>query len=404
MRDGDGKAIRMVGSMLDVSPQRELEGRLRQAQKLEAVGQLTGGIAHDFNNLLTVILGNAELLAEGLGNRHQTRVLAEMIATAAQRGADLTSRLLAFARRQPLQPRLLDLSDQLAGMEALLRRTLGEHIEIDIIRPPGLWTTEVDPVQLETAVLNLAINSRDAMSDGGCLTIEIASATLDANQAAAAGDVAPGHYVVLTVSDTGEGIARDLLPRVFEPFFTTKEVGKGSGLGLSMVYGFVSQSGGYIRLLSDVGKGTSVRLYFPRSSKRLQAEPVSTARQTIKGRGELILVVEDDALVRRHLSGLLEGLGYRVIQAAAGNQALDMLVANSGIALLLTDVVMPGGMNGEELAKRALEMLPGLKVLYTSGYTDNAILHDGRLDPGIQLLAKPYSREQVASMVRTILD
>ncbi|MDB5527311.1 MAG: hypothetical protein JWR51_414 [Devosia sp.] len=403
IRDESGRAVRMVGSMLDVTPQRELEGRLRQAQKLEAMGQLSGGIAHDFNNLLTVILGSAELLCDELESGHQPHLLAEMISTAAQRGAELTSRLLAFGRKQPLQPRQLELSGLIAGMEVMLGRTLGEHIDIQVIRPAGLWTVEIDPALLESAVLNLAINARDAMSESGRLTIAMANATLDASQAVSGGDVPPGQYVVLTVSDTGHGISPAVLPRVFEPFFTTKEVGKGSGLGLSMAYGFVSQSGGYIGVHSEVGRGTSVRLYFPRSRKKGMPVPENTVRQAVKGHDELILVVEDDALVRSHLTGMLEGLGYRVLQAAAGNQAIDMLAANSQITLLFTDVVMPGGMNGGELAKRSLELRPGLKVLFTSGYADNVIVHHGRLDQGIDLLSKPYDREQLATRLRKVL-
>ncbi|MDC9822756.1 PAS domain-containing protein [Devosia sp. ZB163] len=404
IRDGNGKAIRMVGSMLDVSRQRELEDRLRQAQKLEAVGQLTGGVAHDFNNLLTVILGNAELLAEDQANRHQTRALAEMILTAAQRGADLTSRLLAFARKQPLQPQVVDLSTLIASMEALFHRTLGEHIEINIVRPTGLWMTEVDPTQLETAVLNLAINARDAMRECGRMTIELANATIDSNQAAIIGDMTPGDYVVLTVTDTGAGIAPEVLPHVFEPFFTTKEVGKGSGLGLSMVYGFVRQSGGHVRLNSTLGQGTSVRLCFQRSFEQPPSIPEGVRPRRVRGGSEVILVVEDDALVRHHVTGLLEDLGYSVLQAAAGHQALHMLVTNSAITLLFTDIVMPGGMSGEELAKQAIAIRPGLKVLFTSGYAENALVHEGRLDQGIHLLGKPYSRDELADMVRTVLD
>lgn len=283
IRDAGGKAVRMVGSMLDVSAQRMLEDRLRQAQKLEAIGQLTGGVAHDFNNLLTVILGNAELLAEQLGNRHQSRLLAEMISTAAQRGAELTSRLLAFARKQPLQPQVLDLNDLVAGAEALLGRVLGENIDFKISHSADLWKIEIDPVQLEAAILNLAINARDAISGTGSLTIDMANTTLDDTQAGALGDVVPGQYVLLTVSDTGQGIAPQVLPRVFEPFFTTKEVGKGSGLGLSMVYGFVKQSGGYIRISSEVGQGTSVKLYFPKSHKKGSAKPDEVEARAVSG-------------------------------------------------------------------------------------------------------------------------
>ncbi|MBU1337370.1 MAG: PAS domain-containing protein [Alphaproteobacteria bacterium] len=403
IRDESGRAIRMVGSMLDVSPQRELEGRLRQAQKLEAMGQLTGGIAHDFNNLLTVILGSTELLCDELESGQQPYLLAKMIATAAQRGADLTSRLLAFGRKQPLQPRLLDLGGLVAGMEAMLHRTLGEHIEIRVIRPAIPWTAEIDPALLESAILNLAINARDAMGKGGRLIIETSNATLDAERAAEE-DIAPGQYVVLTVSDTGQGIAPDVLAKVFEPFFTTKEAGKGSGLGLSMVYGFVKQSGGHIRIRSELGHGTTVRLYFSRSLKTAQASPETTPRGAPKGGNELILVVEDDSLVRANLSRQLERLGYRVLEANAGAPALELLAADPDVTLLFTDIVMPGALNGAEFARKALEIRPGLRVLFTSGYTEDAITHDGRLDPGVELLSKPYSREQLATTLRRVMS
>jgi CheY-like chemotaxis protein len=287
-------------------------------------------------------------------------------------------------------------------MEAMLVRTLGEHIDVRVIRPEGLLAVEIDPALLENAVLNLAINARDAMVDGGSLTIEIANTTFDAVQAAAA-DVAPGQYVVLTVSDTGHGIATELLPKVFEPFFTTKEVGKGSGLGLSMVYGFVKQSGGHIRLRSEVGRGTAVGLYFRGAARRQPEEPEIMIRRAPVGGNELILVVEDDTLVRRHVTGLLAGLGYRVLQAAAATSAMELLSANPGVSLLFTDIVMPGGMNGVDLAKKARALRPDLKVLFTSGYTENAVEKDGRLDPDVDLLSKPYSRDQLATSLRKIL-
>ncbi|WP_461383192.1 hybrid sensor histidine kinase/response regulator [Devosia indica] len=403
IRDESGRAVRMVGSMLNVSPQRELEGRLRQAQKLEAMGQLTGGVAHDFNNLLTVIAGSAELLCEALESGQESRHLAEMISTAAQRGADLTSRLLAFGRKQPLQPQLLDLGSLIAGMHTMLVRTLGEHIDVEVDQPEGLWPVEIDPALLESAVLNLAINARDAMSDGGRLTIGMANTTFDTSQAIAA-DVTPGQYVVLTVSDTGHGIEPELLSKVFEPFFTTKDVGKGSGLGLSMVYGFVKQSGGHLRLRSDVGHGTSVSLYFSRAKGTLGALLQNAARYAPEGGRESILIVEDDDLVRQHVSGLLGGLGYRVLQATSAAPALELLAANPDITLLFTDIVMPGGMNGVDLAKRARDFRPDLKVLFTSGYAENAVETDGRLDPGIDLLSKPYSRDRLAASLRKILQ
>lgn len=402
IRDESGRAVRMVGSMLDVSPQRELEDRLRQAQKLEAIGQLTGGIAHDFNNLLTVIAGSAELLCDTLEPDQQPRVFAEMIATAAQRGAELTSRLLAFGRKQPLQPKMVDLGELTAAMEAMLVRTLGAQIDIKVNRKAGLWAIEVDPALLENAVLNLAINARDAMPDGGTLTIDIANTEFRPAQAAAA-DAAPGQYVVLTVSDTGHGIEPDLIAKVFEPFFTTKEVGKGSGLGLSMVYGFVRQSGGHVGLRSEVGLGTTVSLYFRACAGQQPVAKEPVARRACEGGNELILVVEDDALVRRHVTGLMEGLGYHVLQATAGTSAMELLAANQDVSLLFTDIVMPGGMNGAELARKARALRPDLQVLFTSGYSDNAIANDGRGEPSIELLSKPYTRDQLATRLRKVL-
>lgn len=401
-RDG-GTPVRMVGSMVDVTERRELDERLRQAQRLEAVGQLTGGVAHDFNNLLTVILGNAELMVEMSDAQPEVRTLAEMTLAAAERGAELTSRLLAFARRQPLQPQVLDLNRLLAGMEGLLRRALPESVQVALHREAGLWLAELDPGQLETAVLNLAINARDAMPRGGRLTLCLGNVTLDGSFLGADGDVPPGDYVLLSVTDSGVGMAPEVVKRAFDPFFTTKEVGKGSGLGLSMVYGFVKQSGGHARLYSEPGVGTTVKLYFPRAWA--QEVPMETpAHEVSQGGTEHILVVEDDTLVRQNLIGQLRGLGYRVTSAASAAQALEVLRTAPDIDLLFTDVIMPGGMNGAQLAASARDLRPGIKVLYTSGYTENTIVHQGRLDPGVHLLSKPYRRQEMAQKVRQVLD
>ncbi|QYO75210.1 PAS domain S-box protein [Devosia salina] len=402
IRNEDGKATRMLGSMLDVTHRRDLEARLRQAQKLEAVGQLTGGVAHDFNNLLTVILGNSELLIEELEDRPELRVLASMSMSAAQRGAEMTTRLLAFARKQPLEPVLIDLNELVAGMEELLRRTLGEQVDIEWVRADRLWTIEADPGQLESALLNLAINARDAMPGGGHLTIETANVSLDDDDVASTLDSAPGQYVLLAVTDTGHGIPRELIDQLFEPFFTTKDAGKGSGLGLSMVYGFVRQSGGHIRVYSEPGEGTCFKLYFPRSFGSSEKQPEIRARAPNLGGRELILIVEDDRLVRENLANQLERLGYRVHTAGSGDQALQVLEETPDIDLLFTDVVMPG-MNGRQLADRALALRPGLKILFTSGYTENAIVHHGRLDRGVDLLSKPYRRDQLAAKLRKML-
>lgn len=404
IRDGDGRAVRMLGSMIDVTERRDIERRLRQSQRLEAIGQLTGGVAHDFNNLLTVILGNAEILHEELGDRTELRHLAEVTSTAAERGAELTNRLLAFSRQQALEPRLLDVNRLITGMEALLRRTLMEDINLEVIQGAALWLSEIDPGQLETAVLNLVINARDAMPEGGHITIETGNATLDQNYVAIEDELDPGEYVVITVSDTGIGMDHETMSRVFEPFFTTKDVGKGSGLGLSMVYGFLKQSRGHVRVYSEPDVGTSVKLYFPRARSREDAAVAEESKADFVGGNETILVVEDDSLVRENLVIQLRSLGYRVIDAASGPRALEILREVDEIDMMLTDVVMPGGMNGRQLAEAALKDRPALRVMFTSGYSENAIIHHGRLDPGVELLSKPFRRDQLAAKVRNVLD
>jgi signal transduction histidine kinase len=381
----------------------ELNDRLRRSQRLEAVGQLTGGVAHDFNNLLTVVLGNAELLVELNRHQPQQRQLAEMIGSAAQRGAALTQRLLAFARKQALDPKSVDLNPLLASLDPLLRRTLGEHIEIELIRAAGLWPALVDQGQLENALLNLCLNARDAMPEGGRLTLETANARLDADYAARNLEVQPGQYVMLAVTDTGQGIAPEHLQRIFEPFFTTKEPGKGTGLGLAMVYGFVKQSGGHVAVYSEPGQGTTVKLYLPRSSTGSGAADAAAAAAVPVGGSETILLVEDDEAVRQFAAAQLVSFGYRVIEAADGPAALAIVEARDDIDLLFTDVVMPGGMNGRRLAEAVQRLRPGLPVLYTSGYTENAIVHQGRLDSGALLLTKPYLRSELDRMVRAAL-
>ena len=404
IRDAYGKALRMVGSMIDITERLELDDRLRLSQKLEAVCQLTGGIAHDFNNLLTVILGNAELLRDRLGDNKPLYGLADISVTAAKRGAELTSHLLAFARRQALEPQRVSINRLIEKMSGLLRRTLAENITITPRLQQDLWVVEVDPGQLEVALLNLAINARDAMPDGGCLSIETGNVEIDAAYAALNQEVEAGAYVVVSVSDTGSGMPQEVVEKAFEPFFTTKGVGKGNGLGLSMVYGFVKQSGGHIKIYSELGQGTTLRLYFPRV---IQAEqPVRTPSEPLRitGGQERILVVEDDAMVRAHLVGQLEDLGYQVVAAEAGQPALDILNSGEDFDLLFTDIIMPGGMNGRQLAEAAVQLRPGLKVLFTSGYTETAIVHQGRLDPGVHLLSKPYRRKDLAAKVREVLE
>ncbi len=384
----------------DITERKLVEEQLRQSQRLESLGQLTGGVAHDFNNLLTVMLGNAELLAEQLPPDGLPKRLATMIGDAAQRGANLTQRLLAFARKQTLEPRTVNLDSLVAEMNSLIQRTLGENIEITQAQTADLWHTMVDPVQLENVLLNLAINARDAMPSGGRLDFTTANLHLDAAGAAASADLEPGDYVVLQVTDTGCGIAPELLPRVFEPFFTTKEKGKGTGLGLAMAYGFVKQSRGHLDIESRLGQGTRVRIILP--AHRWQDEGdtapqlTDTAAPALWGAGRCVLLVEDEAAVRDFARDQLERLGYRVIEASDGPSALKELQAHTDIELLFTDVMMPGGLSGRELADAARRLRPGLPVLYTSGYAANALTNDGRLEPGVLLLSKPYRSADLA--------
>jgi PAS domain S-box-containing protein len=398
---GDQPAV--CAMLTDVTEQRAMEDRLLKSQRLEAMGQLTGGIAHDFNNLLTIILGNAELLAESLPDAPQLRLLAEMTRTAAERGAELTSRLLSFARRQALDPKATDVNALLAGMEAMLRRTLGEHVEIQFRPGRRVAAALVDAGQLENAILNLCINARDAMPEGGRLTIATDEVHLDALPGDADTDLVPGAYVMIAVSDTGVGMTPEVLAQAFDPFFTTKDVGKGSGLGLSMVYGFVKQSRGQVRIQSEPGRGTTVRLYLPPAAAARRTEESGAALAPALRGKEKILVVEDDPLVRRHVADQLEALGYRVLGVGSGPEALHVLREAADIDLLFTDVVMPGGMNGRDLADAADRLRPGLKVLFTSGYTEDAIVHHGRLDPGVQLLQKPYRRKDLAAKIHQVL-
>lgn len=388
----------------DITEQRRLAQQLDQAQRMDTLGQLTGGVAHDFNNLLTVILGNAETLSEQYGADGQQRQMADMIASAARRGAEMTQRLLAFARKQALQPQPSDINRLLRQLGPLLERALGEHIEIEMVRAAGLWSAMVDPGQLEIALLNLAVNARDAMPGGGRLTIETANARLDEAYAAQHDEVRAGQYVMLAVSDTGSGISPELLSRVFEPFFTTKEIGKGTGLGLAMVYGFAKQSHGHVSIYSELDRGTTVRLYLPRIFESESNVPILPDHMPAGSeQGELVLLVEDDEMVRRFASQQVASLGYRVVEAANGPQALQCLAEHPDVALLFTDVVMPGGMSGRELADAVQALRPGLPVLYTSGYTENAIVHHGRLDPGVLLLGKPYRRAELADKLQQAL-
>jgi len=385
------------------------EEALRQAQKMESIGQLTGGVAHDFNNLLTVIIGNLETMQRHLRQpQHAVATLqhaAEQASRGAQRAAALTQRLLAFSRQQPLDPKPTDVSRLIGGMSDLLRRTIGEQIAVETVLSGGLWLVHADPNQIEVALLNLAVNSRDAMPGGGKLTIETANAYLDEGYAASQAEVVPGQYVVVAVTDSGTGMSREVMARAFEPFFTTKEVGHGTGLGLSQVYGFVKQSGGHVKIYSEAGQGTTVKIYLPRfHSAEHRAEPEVVVKAPGAAHAETILVVEDDADVRSHTTGILRELGYAVVEAPEGRTALKALEQHPEISLLFTDVGLPGGMNGRQLAEAARRARSDLKVLFTTGYARNAIVHDGRLDPGVQLITKPFSYAALATKLRDVLD
>jgi signal transduction histidine kinase len=389
----------------EAEERRRVEEALRQSQKMEAVGQLTGGVAHDFNNLLTVILGNLEgaikLVPEG-DTELQARLAS--IERAGLRAATLTHRLLAFSRRQPLAPRILDLNRLVSGMSDLLNRTLGEATVIETVLAARLWLTRVDPNELENALLNLVINARDAMERGGKLTIETANLFLDEEYAASDPEVPPGQYVLLAVTDTGTGMGEDVLAQVFEPFFTTKPMGLGSGLGLSMVYGFARQSGGLVRIYSELGQGTTVKIYLPRwLGEDDQPAPDRMSNQRLRSEGqETILVVEDDEDVRAYAVRVLRGLDYHVLEAGDANQAFDLL-REQQVELLFTDIGLPD-IDGRQLANRARQLRPALKVLFTTGYARNAIVHNGTLDADVDMIPKPFSSEALGRRIRQILD
>ncbi len=394
---------------------RQTEETLRQSQRLEAVGQLTGGIAHDFNNLLTIIVGNLDTIkrrvAQDTGDlAARLKGLVDNALEGARSSVRLTQQLLAFSRRQALDPQRVDLNRVVSGMSDLLRRTLGETVDVETVLAGGLWPTYADANQLENALINLAANARDAMPGGGKITIETANAFLDEAYASQFGDVSAGQYVLMSVTDTGGGIAPDMISHVFEPFYTTKETGKGTGLGLAMVHGFVKQSGGHVRIYSEVGHGTTVRIYLPRlrdpediSAAPAAAEPAPIGE--IRAReGETILLVEDNDGVRAYAKSTLEELGYRVLEASTAKQGLSLLDGARRVDLLFTDVVLPGGMSGRQLADLVQRQRPSLPVLFTTGYTRNAIVHHGRLDPNVNLLNKPFTQQDLARKVRSMLN
>jgi len=389
----------------EVTRRKLAEEQVRQAQRMEAVGQLTGGVAHDFNNLLTVMLGSTELLAERIGKSDALaqRLLAN-IQTAGRQGADLTQRLLAFARRQPLEPQLLDVHRLIRELTPLLQRTLGDDIETTLVlEAPRSWAL-IDGHQLQTALLNLALNSRDAMPAGGRLRISTADVPIDAAEAERFGEVQPGAFLRIEVSDRGAGMSPEVAARAVEPFFTTKPLGQGTGLGLSMVFGFIKQSGGHMTIDSAPGRGTTIMLYLPLAAGAAEPEPQPHARGPFATGSERVLYVEDDSFVRRTVVEMLKGLGYRVATAADGPEALRLLESGEEVDLLFTDVVMPGGLGGRELADAAWKLRPGLRVLFTSGYTEDAIVHHGRLGSGASLLGKPFRLAELAAKLREVLD
>jgi PAS domain S-box-containing protein len=382
----------------DITQRLLLEQQLRQSQKMDAIGQLTGGVAHDFNNILTVITGSIDLLVDDLADRPDLAGIAMMIGEAATRATNLIGQLLAFARKQALQPHDTDINRLIVATTSLLRPTLGEEIEINAMLEEGCWHAMIDPSQLSTALLNLAVNARDAMSKGGRLTLGSANVIFDDAYAEANPEVKPGAYVMIFVTDTGTGIPHTMRDRVFEPFFTTKEVGRGTGLGLSMVYGFVKQSGGHIKISGEEGRGTTIEIYLPRSGEAAATSEPAVAGGP-QGCSETILVVEDDALVRHYAVTQLQSLGYATISAAKGSEALELVEGGAKFDLLFTDVIMPGGMNGRQLADEIARRRPGIPVLFTSGYPESAIVHNGQLDPGVALLGKPYRKPDLARMI-----
>jgi PAS domain S-box-containing protein len=388
----------------DMTERRAMQEQLHQSQKMEAIGQLTGGVAHDFNNLLTIILGNLDTIARRAPADERLKRAIEQASRGAHRAATLTQQLLAFARRQPLDPKPADVNALIIDMSDLIRRTLGEDIEVETSLSEVVWPVEVDPHQLESAILNLAVNSRDAMRDGGRLTIRTSNVVIAPGAALTDAELAPGEYVLIAVVDTGVGMSSEVLAHAFDPFFTTKPIGEGTGLGLSQVFGFVKQSGGHVKLASDAGHGTTVQIYLPRFLGEVAPSNREAPLATAQGnRSETILVVEDDDDVRIYTTSSLRELGFTVLEASDGESALRLLTMHPEIALLFTDVGLPR-LNGRQLVDQAKTLRPDLKVLFTSGYARQAIVHDGRLDQGVELLTKPFTRSQLAARIRGVLD
>jgi signal transduction histidine kinase/CheY-like chemotaxis protein len=401
-----GDAERALAALkTEVASREQAEGQLRQLQKLETLGALTGGIAHDFNNMLAVVLGGIELAKRRLRtDPDKADQLLENAREGATRAATLTARLLAFSRNQPLAPAPLDVNKLIGGMRDMLHRTLGEAVQVECIYGAGLWRCYVDPGEVENAILNLAINARDAMGSSGKLTVETANAHIDDTYARARVEVVAGQYVLVCVTDTGTGMSPETIERAFDPFFTTKPVGKGTGLGLSQVFGFVKQSGGHVVIYSELGQGTTVKLYLPRfTGAGVAAEGSEYDDLAVGGSGEVILVVEDEQRVRHFAVDALCELGYAAVSASSPKEALEMIDAQPKITLLFTDIVMPD-MTGRQLADAALAKRPDLKVLYTTGYTRNEVVHNGMIDVGVAFLSKPYSMADLAHKVRNVLN
>lgn len=403
LHDDQSRTVGTIVEVRDLTEEKALQAQLRHVQRMEAVGQLTGGIAHDFNNILSIIVGNMDLLSEQANEGSESALIANETLGAATRGAELVRRLLAFARKQNLNPVALDLNERLPEMAPLLRRSLGENIRLDVHSAPGLWSARVDPGQVDDALVNLAINARDAMSDGGALSIETGNVVLDEDYAVNHAEVTPGQYVMLAVSDTGKGMAPDVITRAFEPFFTTKPEGQGTGLGLSQVYGWIKQSGGHVEIYSELGQGTTIRLYLPRADatetgKEAQAEE----REVLRG-SECVFVVEDNPNVRSTVVRQLKSLGYSTIEAEDARSALEMVKAGVEFDLLFTDVVMPGNMNGYDLAEKVRELRPDLRVLFTSGFTE-LFAGSGSANRIGPLLSKPYRKSELGRVVRDMLD
>ena len=396
--DAGGRPAGLIGFCQDVTERETAAAQLRQAQKMESVGQLTGGLAHDFNNLLAVIIGNLDLIAGDLKADSLEKEFAETALEAALKGSELTKQLLAFSRRQTLDPKVVELNALVEGMAPLWRRTLGETVTVKLALEADLWRTKLDPAQMESSLLNLVINARDAMAEGGVLTVETTNATVDPDNP----ELRPGDYAVVAVSDTGSGIPPEILAKVIEPFFTTKGVGKGSGLGLSMIYGFAKQSGGQLRIYSEVGHGTTVRLYLPRSDEAAEAAKAPAAGP-VKGRGERVLVVEDNVDVRRVAVRQLTDLGYQVVEADSGMAGLEVLSHDHGVDLVFSDVVMPGGMTGIEMVAAARLARPDLKALFTTGFTSAATANNNRVTGADMVISKPYRVTELAAKLREAL-